>query len=166
MKLFVWVCVAMGVLTGLGALAAPFLLRSGCRTSNERNASSSLRALASAQADYRGNDQDENKLQDFWRGDVSGLYSVLPAGSTEMIKLIELSVAGADDRPLGNKSIGDAGPGQVAQDQFAIFAPKAGYMSRALRHADEDPAKLDPDFPPGRKTMVGESSMESLGCRG
>ena len=44
------------------------------RASNERNASATLKSLASAEADFRGNDRDENKVQDFWTGDVAGLY--------------------------------------------------------------------------------------------
>lgn len=142
MKILVWGCVAVGVLSVLVFLGAPLLFRrTAC--SNDRNASASLKTLASAQADYRGNDRDENKDQDYWRGDVSGLYSVLPAGSTEMIKLIELSVAAADASPLGKNKIGDRGPGQIAQDQYAEFVPKAGYFYLALRHVGEDPKALD-----------------------
>ncbi|HEX7899443.1 MAG TPA: DUF2950 family protein [Planctomycetota bacterium] len=144
MKILVWSCVAVGLLSGLGWLLAPFIVGHH-HCSNERNASASLKTVASAQADYRGNDRDENKIQEFWRGDVAGLYGVLPAGSTEMIKLIEISVAGADDSPLGKGSIGDTGPGQVARDNYAVFAPKAGYYFRALRHADEDPKALEPN---------------------
>ena len=144
MKIFVWGCVALGLLSGLGTLVAPYVLgSSGC--SNERNASASLKTLASAQADYRGNDRDGNKVQDFWRGDISGLYGILPAGDREMIKLIEISVAGADAAPLGKASLGEEGPGQVHSDQYTVFAPKAGYFFLALRHADEDPDKLDPN---------------------
>jgi hypothetical protein len=154
MRILVWACVGVALLTGVFFLLVfPFhngrfceiCLWGGHHCSNERNASGSLKTIASAQADFRGNDRDNNKLQDFWRGDVSGLYGVLPAGDREMIKLIEISVAGADDRPLGKAALGDEGPGQVHRDQYAVFAPKAGYFYRALRHADEDPKALSPD---------------------
>jgi hypothetical protein len=112
---------------------------------SERNASASLKTLASAQADFRGNDRDENKILDFWRGDVAGLYGLVPAGSTEMIKLIEVSVAGADSAPAGGLEIGAPGPGQVAPERYLIPSPKAGYLFRALRHADEKPGALDRD---------------------
>lgn len=152
MRILAWGCVVVTLLTTLFLLLVfPFHNGRFCETClfggrhgpYERNASASLKTVASAQADFRGNDRDGNGVQDFWRGDVSGLYSVLPVGSTEMVKLIEISVAGADDRPLGTGSIGDSGPGQIARDQFVVFAPKAGYFFRALRHADEDPNALD-----------------------
>jgi hypothetical protein len=125
----------------------------------------SLKTVASAQADYRGNDRDENGQREFWRADISGLYSVVPKGSREMIKLIEISVAGADDSPQGTLAPEQNGPGHVAQEHFARRAPKAGYFYRALRHADEDPKKLDPtrfaacaypaEYPmSGRKTFI------------
>ena len=160
MKPLVWSLVVMG---GLSVIMGAFVLLTppGCAqwASNERNASASLKTLASAQGDFRGNDRDGNRIQDFWRGDVSGLYGARPAGSEEMIKLIEISVAGADTAPL------DGGPGLVARDQYVVFAPKAGYWFRALHHDDEDPDALDPQrfaacaypaFYPkgGRKTYV------------
>ena len=153
MKILVWSFVAIALLTGawLGLTSrfdgGPVCW--GCSTKghhhcrDERPASSCLKTIAAAQADFRGNDRDGNRVQDFWRGDICGLYSLLPAGDREMIKLIELSVAGADDASLGRGTIGDLGPGQVAQDQFTVFAPKAGYFFRSLRHADEDPDALD-----------------------
>lgn len=97
---------------------------------NERNASSSLKTIASAQADFRGNDRDGNRLQDFWRADIQGLYSLKPEGSEEMIKLIEISVAGADGKPA------------QPVDAFTQASPKAGYWYRALRFKDE--AEPDP----------------------
>lgn len=97
----------------------------------ERNSSASLKTLASAQADYRGNDRDGNGKQDYWRADVAGLYAVKPVGENDAIKLIELSIAGADD---------------AAAEDITVYtrkAPKAGYWYKVLRHADEDPARLD-----------------------
>ncbi len=59
--------------------------------------------------------------------DIAGLYTQYPeADATRTpIKLIELSVASADDRPLC-----DLGP-------YAIRSAKAGYWFRALLHEDE-----------------------------
>jgi hypothetical protein len=159
-KPLVWTFVVMGGLSVL--LGGLFLLSPpGCsqKASNERNASYGLKTIASAQADFRGNDRDGNKIQDFWRGDVSGLYGARPAATEEMIKLIEISVAGADAAPL------DGGPALVARDQYVVFAPKAGYWYRALCHDDEDPDALDrqrfaacayPAFYPksGRRTYI------------
>ena len=88
-----------------------------------RNASTSLKTIASAQADFRANDRDWNHENDYWREDVAGLYAFEREGHA--IKLIELSVAAADDRP------------KVKMDAFAEKSPKAGFWYRALPHADE-----------------------------
>lgn len=98
------------------------------RAGTDRCASTSLKTLSSAQADFRANDRDGDGVPQFWRADVAGLYHVARAGSA--IKLIDLSVAEADDRP---------------QSLLARRAPKSGHWYRAIRHADEDPKKLDPN---------------------
>jgi hypothetical protein len=139
-----------GILIALGLLAAAALVggaliyrNSGgcfeCATlqshrhgSAERNPSTSLKTIASAQADFRANDRDNDGVHQFWRKDVAGLYTVVPSGG-EAIKLIELSVASADDRPKTDLL------------KYAILAPKAGYWYRAIRHPDEDPKALDPN---------------------
>jgi hypothetical protein len=82
---------------GVGAGGAP-----GSPPVNERTAAVSLKTLASAEADFRANDRDGNQVNDFWTGDVAGLYTVKPAGSNEPIKLIDLGVAAADAAPLGD----------------------------------------------------------------
>ncbi len=89
-----------------------------------RNAASSLKTISSAQADFRANDRDGNKINYFWRADIAGLYAAKgPDG--QPLKLIELSVASADDRPVT-----DLKP-------YAEKGPRAGYWFRALRYADE-----------------------------
>ena len=88
-----------------------------------RNASTSLKTIASAQADFRANDRDWNHENDYWRPDVAGLYAVEVQGHA--IKLIELSVASADDRATTNITA------------FAEKSPKAGFWYRSLPHADE-----------------------------
>lgn len=131
---------ALQALVGLGVLGA--LLAGGLialrfaaerRIPAYRNPSASLKTIASAQADYRAQDRDGNGRADFWRSDIAGLYALVPAGSPEAIKLIELSVAGADAAPTTNIL------------RFTSPAPKAGYRYRALLFAGEDPAKPDPD---------------------
>lgn len=64
------------------------------RASHERNASARLKSLATAQADFRANDRDGNKVSDFWVKDVAGLYGIETAG--EAIKLIMLEIAQSD----------------------------------------------------------------------
>lgn len=70
----------------------------GILASNERSASLSLKALSSAEADFRMNDRDYNKQNDFWTGDVAGLYTLKVDG--ERIALIACSIAEADAHPL------------------------------------------------------------------
>lgn len=90
----------VGVTAGLVALAVLgiLFLQSEDRGSNERNASTTLKMLASAEADFRANDRDNNGVNDFWTGDVSGLYS-LDVGAGPL-KLIPREVAEADAAPL------------------------------------------------------------------
>jgi hypothetical protein len=61
------------------------------RASNERNAATNMRALMSAEADFRANDRDRNGVNDFWTGDIAGLYKY---------GLIERGLAEADVAPL------------------------------------------------------------------
>jgi len=98
-----------------------------CGYGSERNASTSLKTLTSAEADFRANDRDWNHVNDFWRGDVAGLYTLKSAADPTgpAIKLIELSVASADDRPVSDLS------------PYAIKSAKAGYWYRAILHEDE-----------------------------
>jgi hypothetical protein len=87
--------------------------------------------------DYRSNDRDGNKIHDFWRGDIAGLYGLCDRTSPEMIKLVEISVAGADSHALDPGATPPA-PGKMAgQAYYATRYPKAGYWFRAIRHADE-----------------------------
>lgn len=94
-----------------------------------RNASTTLKTLTSAQADFRANDRDWNHVNDYWRPDIAGLYGLEVQGNA--IKLIELSLAAADDRPV------------VSIEKYSIPSPKAGFWFRALPHADE--TKRGPD---------------------
>lgn len=103
-----WVLLAIVLLVLLAALALPGIYSSQ-RASNERNASASLKTIASAEADFRGHDRDMNGVQDFWTGDVAGLF---PYGQ------IERSLAEADASPIGKLR-----PKPL---------PKAGYLYEAM----------------------------------
>lgn len=87
--------------------------------------------MATAQADFRSNDRDGNGKQDYWRADIAGLYAIKPKDSPDAIKLIEVSIAGADDRPATDIA------------QFAQRSPKAGYWYRSVPHEGE--TKPDPN---------------------
>jgi len=127
--------IVIAIIAIIAAIAIPGLLSSQ-RASNERNASTSLKTLASAEADFRANDRDWNHVNDFWTFDVRGLYSLTSAavsGATAnsttdpAIKLIELSVASAD---------GDSAVPTTTEysniTNFAVPSAKAGYWYQAL----------------------------------
>ncbi len=99
--------------------------------------------IVMAQVDYRINDRDANGKKDYWRGDIAGLYGLCPPDTTEMIKLLEISVAGADHDSVDSGTTSPAPGKMTGQTHYATRAPKAGYWFRALRHADEK--SPDPD---------------------
>jgi hypothetical protein len=123
--------------------------RGFCR-GRERSSSSSLKTLASAQADFRANDRDGDGVANFWKGDVAGLYVVAHRNdaSRQPIKLIEISLAAADASPVTDLT------------PYATRGPKAGYWYRAIPHWDEtkpDPNRFAycawPDTPSAGKFM-------------
>jgi prepilin-type N-terminal cleavage/methylation domain-containing protein len=123
--------IVIAVIATLAAIAIPGLLTS-IRASNERNASASLKTLSSAEADFKSNDRDDNKVQDYWTGDVAGLYcmtSAAIAGNTDPpIKLIEIGIAGADAYPLdffGGTFFVNGHYSRISN--YIVQSPKAGY---------------------------------------
>ena len=128
--------IVIAIIAIIAAIAIPGLLSSQ-RASNERNASTSLKTLATAETDFRSNDRDGNHVNDFWTANVAGLYtltnSALPGNTPNdtgdpSIKLIELSIASADAdsvTPL-------AGGENIDLTNFAVFSAKAGYWYTAL----------------------------------
>src|SRR4051812_44657210 len=124
--------IVIAIIAIIAAIAIPGLLSSQ-RASNERNASTSLKTLTSAEADFRANDRDGNLVNDFWTGDVKGLYTMTSAnvrgtrGDTP-IRLIELSIAAADM----DGSLVPAGGENLDLGSFAGRAPKAGYWYLTL----------------------------------
>jgi len=107
---------------------------------NERSASTSLKTLTTAQADFRSNDRDGNRTNDFYCRDVAGLYGLKPAvgadteatagkagESGKVNKLIEPSLAKAD----------------TTEDRWAYPVleitepePKSGYFFSALKQGE------------------------------
>jgi len=128
--------IVIAIIAIIAAIAIPGLLSSQ-RASNERNASTSLKTLASAEADFRSNDRDGNHVNDFWTANVSGLYtmtnsaiaSAVPNDTTDpSIKLIELSVASADC----DSTLPSAGGENLDLTNFAVYSAKAGYWYASL----------------------------------
>lgn len=124
------------VLLGLSAaiVASAFAFQPDCRSCwlfrrhrhghYERNASTMLKTITSAQADFRANDRDGDGVNQFWRADIAGLYALAPGGGPAM-RLIDRSLALADARPVHD----------LTRD--GERAPQQGYWYRAIRHSDE-----------------------------
>jgi prepilin-type N-terminal cleavage/methylation domain-containing protein len=129
------VLIVITVIAIIAALAIPGLIASQ-RSSHERNASTSLKTLCVAEADFRSNDRDGNKVMDFWTGDMKGLYtltntSVAGAGggtTDPPLRLIELSMATADS----DDAVYAAGGENMSVTSFGVIASKAGYWYAAL----------------------------------
>ncbi len=118
----------------LGSLVRAAQVSSGggspLQRSNERNASATLKTFATAQADFRSNDRDDNKINDFWVKDVAGLCG-LGGDAKNAIKLIEPAAARAD-----------ASPARGAYDLFKDLGepePKAGYLFAVLLEFESAP---------------------------
>jgi prepilin-type N-terminal cleavage/methylation domain-containing protein len=129
--------IVIAIIAIIAAIAIPGLLSSQ-RASNERNASTSLKTLASAEADFRSNDRDWNHVNDFWTYDIRGLYTVTSAAVTgasansttdPSVKLIELSVASADG---DSNSATGATSEYLDITNFAVPSSKAGYWYQAM----------------------------------
>jgi hypothetical protein len=118
-----WLCTAviLCVVLTLAAILAP-ALRSSQRAANERETATMLKTLASAEADFRSNDRDANGVNDYWTGDVAGLYSLKASGRE--LRLIERSVAEADTCPI--RMLGWP------------YRPRSGYYFQALEADDNE----------------------------
>jgi type II secretory pathway pseudopilin PulG len=133
------VLIIVAIVLVICAIAIPGLLSSQ-RASNERDASTTLKTLSSAEADFRANDRDGNRVNDFWTADAKGLYTLLgpeptttPGATTKEVPvmLIHQSVAAADAD--GNQIA--AGGKNTPLSAYAAPAHKAGYWYAAL-HRD------------------------------
>lgn len=93
------VLIGLLVLTILGAaVGTPMLLKSR-REARIRETYASLRELSAAEADFRANDRDGNKVNDFWTGDVVGLIgAVNPALGRADTRPIRPLSSGAESR--------------------------------------------------------------------
>jgi hypothetical protein len=133
-------------------LAAP--MERAATSAREMSAAASLKTLAIAEADFRANDRDGNRVNDFWVADVSGLYRIDPGNGP--IGLVEQSVAMADARPcLALEKSGrlPGVPKEHASQLGAVgkAAPKNGYWFAAVeKYQDEKGAEVRYDEGNGR----------------
>ncbi len=142
---------AGGVL--LVVIAVPLIVRS-YGGSHDSYSASTLKTIATAEADFRSNDRDGNLAFDFWTADVYGLWSLVPVresetevpGDTEdaqrIIKLIEPSIAGAD----GLSRTGVYG-NLTVQAGIIHGSTKGGYVYRAFGRDSSGTLCEDTDGP-------------------
>jgi prepilin-type N-terminal cleavage/methylation domain-containing protein len=129
------VLIVIVVIAIIAAIAIPGLLSSQ-RSSYERNASTSLKTLCVAEADFKANDRDANKVNDYWTADVKGLYTMTSlitpgksGGTTDPpLRLIDLTIAAAD----ADGVTAPAGGENMDVTTFAVVATKGGYWYGAL----------------------------------
>ena len=103
------------------------------RASNERMASACLKTLATAQADFRANDRDGDRVNNFWAKDVAGLYGVEAGG--ESIRLIMIEIAEADQTEGRGKYASVKKEGPHAGYHFAALK---GYREKGKATAYDD----------------------------
>lgn len=73
---------------------------------DERYAARSLRQFGSVEVTFKCSDSDQNAVNDYWVGDISGLYRINP--ENQEIRMIELRIAEADAAPWPkSKLMGD-----------------------------------------------------------
>ena len=117
-------------------------LKEEAMKANERNAVGSLMTIATAETCFRSCDSDHNGVNDFWTGDVSGLYRCTTDGKTAQ-KLIELSAAEADAAPFEADFL--------VKHTIGKPKPKAGYWYCALSKDDTGAAYAQETDKSGKK---------------
>lgn len=109
-------------------IAVPAILAS-IRSANERNASASLKQFSNVQITFRSSDAEQNAVNDYWTGDVSGLYRITLPGSGAL-RLIDFSVALADGNRLTTAPSGISFDTTALSD--TVSAAKAGYYFQQM----------------------------------
>ncbi len=159
------IMIVVVIIAILLAIAVPAFLRAQ-RASNERSASSSLKTIGTAEADFRTNDRDRNGIADYWTGDVSGLFGAIPvAGGTQAVKLIDISVAAADAIPVPAFAASPTAYGKVDVTATLPVSAKAAYWFYSLvtNGAESPPAPFAVDTDnTGR--LVHNTATFGFGC--
>jgi len=128
--------IVIAIIAIIAAIAIPGLLAAQ-RSANQRNASASLKTIPTAEADFRSNDRDGDRLNNFWVSSLYGLYGICPstdgvaAGSAlpgDMVKVIDSGVASSDSVALvapGTLPVGIVAPTAALGPSRS---PKSGYF--------------------------------------
>jgi len=151
----VLVVVILGAV-GFAAVVLPGLLTSG-RASNDRSSEALLKILSCAEYDFRSNDRDWNHVNDFWTGDVKGLYTMTSSAveghadpkADPSIRLISREAAAADIDP----DLVPAGGENRPLDADLVPSPYRGYWMGAL---SKDSSASEPSY---KQDTGGTSEM-------
>src|SRR6185295_958662 len=156
--------IVIAIIAIIAAIAIPGLL-SSMRAANERSAATSLKTLSTAEADFRANDRDWNHVNDFWTGNVAGLYTMTSGAvsgaananntTDPAIKLIELSLASAES----DGATPAAGGENAALSTFAVSSAKASYWFMGLFTDATLGATLEATY---RQDTQGQPAMGSV----
>jgi type II secretory pathway pseudopilin PulG len=161
--------IVIAIIAVIAAIAIPGLI-STQRSSYERGASTSMKTIAVAEADFRTNDRDGNGVNDFWTFDVKGLYAMTncavpgkAGGTTDPpIRLIELALACADSDPLTAPAGGEC----MDITQMGVVAAKAGYWYCALQVDGALPPTVDATYRQDTAGNVAMGSCHNMGRYG
>jgi prepilin-type N-terminal cleavage/methylation domain-containing protein len=132
--------IVIAMIAVISSIAIPGLV-SAQRAANERNASTSLKTIVTANHDFRANDRDGNRLVDFWTGDLAGLCLIVPQSGSSAppaltygaaIRLVDLSMAGADGEFGGGGLRYSTAMHVPIAAAVTAFRPKAGFWYARL----------------------------------
>ena len=109
------------------------------RVANEKWASASIKTLVTGEADFRSNDRDGNKVNDYWVGDVSGLYRYRkPTARDKPIWMIDATIAEADAAPLASDNLLPHTAKQPKPGWGYLFVAIKGYEAKGTVHKYHD----------------------------
>ncbi len=133
--------IVIAIIAVLISIAVPNLLRSKV-AANETAAIGSLRTLLAAQSVIRQSDSDGNAVQDYWTGDVSGLFRLGTAGGGgASIRLIDIALARGDLLPL---PAGAPPQPFLTASLAAVPSERSGYQFQSMTtDADGNPLQND-----------------------
>lgn len=135
--------IVIAIIAIVAAIGLPGLLRARI-AANERSASTSLKAVVTAEEVIKGNDTDRNGIADYWTGDLSGLYaignlsSMKPTAALSDLGMVYADVFRYEDAGgtfFGLDFDGDGVPDTAYGPAFVtspLRAPKSGYWYNAL----------------------------------
>ena len=140
--------IVIAIIAIIAAIAIPGLVRARI-TANERSASTSLKALVTAEESFKGNDLDRNGIDDYWTGDLAGLYCLEQIDTASAIAAInDVSMASADINQ-NNGNVTAYATADVAYNATLLLAssPKSGFVFQAMiLNSNGNNYAIDTDF--------------------